>query len=95
MDCADDAVRDTAVGEAAVTTRPIPSGAAYGAPVRPVQWLAGNALTLAHLRTAPISAFFGTAAEGDTAIAECASILTRRECKPARPGITATRSPGE
>jgi len=78
-----------------VTKRPIPSGAAHGVPVRAVQWLAGNARPLACLRTSPISALFRAATEGDAAIAECASILAQRECKPARRGITTIRSPGE
>jgi len=70
-----------------VTTQPISHRAA--------RWLAGNVLTLADQQTAPVLTFFRAAAEGDTAIAECAPISARRECKSARPGITVARSPGE
>ena len=90
MDCAGNAVGDTTVGEATVTTRPIPCGV----PLRAVHWLADDALTLPELHGL-IAAFFRRAPEGDMAIAGCAPFLAQWERKSVCPGIAAIRSPGE
>lgn len=90
-----DAVGDTSVGEAAVTTLPIPYDATHAASLHAVRWLGTDALTLANPQTAPIFTFPGRAAEGDTAIAACASIPDRRERKSAHPSNSTIRSSGE
>ena len=76
-----------------MTIWPIPYGAACGLPLRAVQWLAGDALTLPELHR-PIAAFFRRA-PGVMAIAECAPILAQWERKSACPGIAAIGSPAE